>query len=78
MKGAQGWEGKFWGSGGRRERGREKGRGGKIYGGGGRPPKYFFLEPRLGPCRNSAMAFRTKNYNGVATRRCKPHTGIPD
>ena len=40
-KGAQGWEGKFRGSGGRRERGREKGRGGKIYGGGAGPPNIF-------------------------------------
>ena len=43
-KGGQGWEGKFRGTGGRRERGREKGRGNL---GGARPPKCFFLEPRL-------------------------------
>ena len=37
--GGQGWEGKFRGSGGRRERRREKGRGGKIRGPG--PPNVF-------------------------------------
>jgi len=41
-EGGQGWEGKFRGSGGRRERGRKKRRGNL---GGAGPPKYFYVEP---------------------------------
>ena len=46
-KGGKGWEGKLRVSGGRRQRGREKG--GGEFRGGGRPQKCYFLKPRLGP-----------------------------
>jgi len=39
-EGAEGWEGKFRGSGGRRERGRERGGEGKFR--GGSPPPNIF------------------------------------
>jgi len=57
-KGAEGWEEKFRGLGGRRKRGRKRGGDGKFR--GAAPPQYFFLELRLADHSHNSCKRRTK------------------